>query len=501
RHHLEMAERSHADLLGAAQRELAAVDAHDRAVATHHRLNDEHRAVQTRLDTIEDSVGAEVAEVLAALATSERDLDDREARARDLTGRRDESAAAAAAEKAKAEQATHLRNVAETACERERAELAEVVSIRGLVDAVGTGQPDDARDGDGPGVVTGLTGADGLSDLVEQVAARLPGDMPPPVDAESVRMSHRQRQDTIGAGWDAEIRQPVATRPLFFEVHGPTGRGTLADQHRVIEARFVETSNLLTRKQDDALRGLLQGLIAQELATKVDEARRLIGLMNARLSEVRTAHDVGVELRWRRSPDLDEPTARLVELLSTVPDLRRPDDDEELRRLLAQRLDEARREHPDQPYRQLIGVTLDYRQWHELTVLLHRGGDRPARLRRSTPLSEGEKKLVTYLPMFAAVAASYDTLEMQSGDGPGPARFLLLDDAFAKVSEDNHAKLFGLVVDLDLDLIATSERLWGTHRTVPEIAITEVIRDAAQGVILLEHYRWNGAVLERVGDG
>ena len=92
-------------------------------------------------------------------------------------------------------------------------------------------------------------------------------------------------------------------------------------------------------------------------------------------------------------------------------------------------------------------------------------------------------------PLFAAVAASCDGLAEAAPEAP---RFLLLDDAFAKVSEDNHPKLFGLLVDLDLDFIATSERLWGTYATVPELAITEVVRDARSGVILLEHARWDG---------
>ena len=43
---------------------------------------------------------------------------------------------------------------------------------------------------------------------------------------------------------------------------------------------------------------------------------------------------------------------------------------------------------------------------------------------------------------------------------------MLLDDAFAKVSEDNHAKLFGLLVQLALDFVATSEPLWGRQATV-----------------------------------
>jgi ABC-type uncharacterized transport system fused permease/ATPase subunit len=97
--------------------------------------------------------------------------------------------------------------------------------------------------------------------------------------------------------------------------------------------------------------------------------------------------------------------------------------------------------------------------------------------------------------LFAAVAASCDGLAALSPEAP---RFILLDDAFAKVSEDNHPKLFGLLVELDLDFIATSERLWGTHETVPELAITEVIRDADLATIVLEHSRWDGRRREMV---
>ncbi len=179
-----------------------------------------------------------------------------------------------------------------------------------------------------------------------------------------------------------------------------------------------------------------------------------------------------------------------------------PDDERELRQALSQRLDLARAEQPDAPYRTLIAETLDYKQWYEMAVILNRDG-KQTKLSRRTPLSEGEKKLVTYLPLFAAVAASTDALAEQQhtlrdGETPGIARFVLLDDAFAKVSEDNHEQLFGLLVELDLDLIATSERLWGMHGSVPALAITEVVRDVTLGAILLEHYRWDGATLERV---
>ena len=133
-----------------------------------------------------------------------------------------------------------------------------------------------------------------------------------------------------------------------------------------------------------------------------------------------------------------------------------------------------------------------------MRIMLHRPNQPPQRLGRRTGLSEGEKKVVSYLPLFAAVAASYDALAQLE---PAAPRFILLDDAFAKVSVDNHEKLFGLLVEMDLDFIATSERLWGTHASVPELAITEVIRDAEAGVILLEHARWNGTVIETSAHG
>ncbi|MAT07286.1 MAG: TIGR02680 family protein [Acidimicrobiaceae bacterium] len=510
RHRLGSLERSQATLLRAAARAATAQAALTRAHAAERDRIGEHSRLATRIATIEDTIGADVHEVLVAAETSERDLHREHARRKALAGARDEAISALRGAEADERRAAERLDAARAHGESIRVEIAQVVAMPGIVDAVEPLEAVDATrtDVDTPDAHTSVSAtgtgeqdaADSLEHLIASIEARLPVERPAPLDADSVRQSLRQRRDAIGAGWDAEARQPDPSRPLVIEVHGPTGRGTLADQCRVVMASLVETANLLTRKQDDALRNLLQGLIASELAVKVDEARRLVELMNERLSQVRTAHDVGVELRWRRSPDLDADTARLVELLSVVPDLRRADDDAELRGLLARRLDLARAEHPDLPYRQLIGDTLDYRQWHELTILLHRGSKRPERLRRATPLSEGEKKLVTYLPMFAAVAASYDTLDdALTADGPGAARFVLLDDAFAKVSEDNHPKLFGLIVELDLDLIATSERLWGTHATVPELSITEVIRDADAGAILLEHYRWDGNVLERIG--
>lgn len=479
-----------------------------------------YRQAHTRLSTIEDSIGAEYADILDARDLCRSRLEEAEAGLPSTRNERDQAVGRRSDAQAAARVAAEKRVTAEQLCEGMARSLAATLAVPGLRAAV-AGPDDPATEP----IASTATGAEGLREQIETAEGLLTSDPtgdgtassptpssqggdpatatrldPAPVTAEGVRQSLRQRRDALGNGWDADSRQPDPAQPLFIEVTGPLGKAPLAEATRIVEQQYSRLAGLLSHKQDTALRELLQGLVAREVAEKVRGAQRLVELMNQRLATVTTAHQVGVRLRWRRSPELDQATTRMVDLLATLPDLRTDDDEQELHRTLSDQLDEARALQPDVPYRQLIADKLDYKKWHELSVMLSRPSSNDVRLGRNTPLSEGEKKLVTYLPLFAAVAASYDALAEQGGSSgdalPGIARFVLLDDAFAKVSEDNHDALFGLLVDLDLDLIATSERLWGTHRTVPELAITEVVRDVTLNAILLEHYRWDGATLE-----
>ena len=464
-----------------------------------------HDDEQATLATLEDSIGAEYAEVVADLDQCRTELEATEARVPELRGERDTAFERKAAAQAAAKTAGERRRQAEQACEETRTSLDEALLAPGYLAAVHSRT--DTADTEETGtvaaeastaVVAAAAGSEGLREMLDALDPLVPSD-PDAVQADSVYQSLRQRRDALGAGWDAEARQPNPAMPLLVEVNGPSGTATLADSARAVAQQHQQVAGLLSRKQDDALRELLQGLIASEIAQRIFGAERLVEHMNRRLGEVTTAHRVGVRLRWRRSRELHEATQRMVELLAKRPDLRNEEEDHELRQALSQRLDEARAEQPDIPYSQLIADTLDYKQWHEMAVMV-RKGSQESRLSRSTPLSEGEKKLVTYLPLFAAASASHDALAEQqiaSGEAAGIVRFVLLDDAFAKVSEDNHAALFGLLVGLDLDFIATSERLWGTHETVPELAVTEVIRDETLSTILLEHYEWDGSTLKR----
>ncbi len=496
-------DRSVLSLAGARARRRLVSTEHDEAVAAHAAAVAEHDPEAAFLATVEDSLGADYQELLQALAVSERDL----ARARDTLPSAIDDYDSCLKVEARAVERVHSESAAlelvEADCSRHVETLRSVLAVPGLPLAVWSvtvsvgPDPEEPTEVELPTPPVVERSSAGVAALVAWLDEHVP-EPTAPTSAESVRGSLRQRRNALGAGWDAEDRQPNDHLPLSIEVNGPEGRMQIAEAAQVVGSRLHQQRSLLDAKQAQALRNLLQGLIAKEVASKLHAARELVSLMNDRLRTVETTHGIRVSLQWRRRDDLDAQLGDTIDLMSKQPDLRTAEDDQRLTTDLSRRIDDARISDPEASYRDLIARVLDYRLWHEMRVMLHRPGQSPQRLGRRTALSEGEKKVVSYLPLFAAAAASCDALAEHEPTAP---RFVLLDDAFAKVSADNHAKLFGLLVDMDLDFIATSERLWGTHDTVPELAITEVVRDAEAGVILLEHARWDGASLEVGTDG
>ncbi|OED42951.1 TIGR02680 family protein [Chromatiales bacterium (ex Bugula neritina AB1)] len=459
------------------------------------RVYREHAA---RLDTLESTLGVEYRAVVEQIGKLEQQRGHSEQALPESQQRRDAAITRTQKRLNDVDNSRAALQTAEHACSTQQQHLKRVTEVRGLLETLATEpKPDAAGDASSPAAATAAAqntaDSDGLNALIRALQEHLPAKPAVETNADSVRQSLRQRRNTLGAGWDAEDEQPDSQLPMGIIVNGPLGQMPLAESLVAVHTQLSRLQALLTEKQDQALRNLLQGLIAREVAEKMFDARRLIDRMNDRLGSVTSSHGIGVRLRWRQSRDLEPAVAETVSILGKRPDLRTEAEEGTLREALASALEEERRLQPDAPYRLLISRVFDYRSWHQMDVLLRRADEAEKPLNRRTPLSEGEKKLVSYLPLFAAVAASCDALA-DSGADTVP-RFLLLDDAFAKVSEDNHAPLFGLLVDLDLDFIATSERLWGTHASVPALAITEVVRDTALGAILLEHSYWDGKTL------
>ena len=56
-----------------------------------------------------------------------------------------------------------------------------------------------------------------------------------------------------------------------------------------------------------------------------------------------------------------------------------------------------------------------------------------------------------------------------------------------------------LLVELDLDFIITSERLWGCFPTVPSLHIYECLRDPGTRGVATVHFTWDGRHKRLVG--
>jgi hypothetical protein len=132
----------------------------------------------------------------------------------------------------------------------------------------------------------------------------------------------------------------------------------LVAAHAHVARQLSQHASLLTAKQDQALRNLLQGLVAREVAEKMHAAHELVGLMNRRLDGITTAHGIGVRLTWKRRTDLDDQLATTTELLARLPDLRTADDEAQLAAALSARIEAARRADPERRYRDLLADVL-----------------------------------------------------------------------------------------------------------------------------------------------
>ena len=500
--------RSWREAIAGWEREVAELGS---AVADHRTAAGHAAMVRTELETVESALGEEPAKVAARVGELDEHL--REVAGRLETARGEQTGAAVAVREAelRVESARETLGEREKAATAGRARLLEAAEVPGLlaaaerrvdpvaerrvdpvaerrVDPEGAGPEEEA---DPEPVPATPDTVDGAQELVEALRGRVPAPRVQ-VTEDALEKALRATRDQLASGWDIESRRGADGTPLAVHVTGPT-RAILARMvHRVAVQRRRATS-LLSAQQDQALRNLLHGRIAREVADALFAARELVRRMNRILTGVTSSQGIGVRLEWRPRSDLDPDTATALELLGKHPDLRTPEEDDQVREAVKGLVEQARIQDPEASYRTVIGDVLDYRTWHEMRIYLRRPNRNDELLTRRTTLSEGEKKLVTVLPMASAAAAS---AAAHDPHGVGAPRLVLLDDAFAKVSEDNHAKLFGLLVDLDVDFVVTSERLWGTHPNVPSLAITEVLRDPDLRAIALVHYRWNGHELE-----
>jgi hypothetical protein len=275
------------------------------------------------------------------------------------------------------------------------------------------------------------------------------------------------------------------------EVTDDIGQHPIALAADRLGAELEQKRSAVAEREQQAFERFLLGELGDALSRQIRSAEGLVKAMNATLADVRTSHGLGARLVWALRDDADADTRAAVTLLRTPLELRTRENNDRLRTALARRVEDARRADPSAGYAVHLRAALDYRSWFGFTVKVtdQANPDRERTLSARTAMSQGEQRVVSYLVLFAAAAAHFTSVGAAHPIAP---RLILLDDAFAKVDEPTHGRLLGLLVDLDLDAVLTSERLWGCFPEVPSLGIYECLRDPAQPGVATLHFRWDG---------
>jgi uncharacterized protein (TIGR02680 family) len=368
--------------------------------------------------------------------------------------------------------------------ERARIALAALVEVPGLV-ASGLGS-------DGPGLTT--------SDIAQADTRTA---------VAILRMESPSREVNanmiLAASRDLQSGPAATLEPRVAEIHGvltavgrdDTGELPLVDLGERLRASVAADRELLTERERRLFEDHVLGNLGDALRGVRLKAEELVNAMNELLQGVTTSQGIRVRLSWKLRDDIPSEAKRAVHLLGEPLGALLPDERRDLRESLHRLIEVSRAEAPEESYAEHLARALDYRRWFTFRIQYHRPEARDwTALHRKSPLSQGEQKVLCYLPLFAAAAAHFTSV---AGAAPYAPRFILLDDAFPKIDARTHPLLFGLLVDLDLDFVITSERLWGDHATVPELAIYEALRSPNERGIAQYEHRWDGHRLTAVG--
>jgi uncharacterized protein (TIGR02680 family) len=431
-----------------AQQELAVLRRHIGAAAD---------AVQVELKKLEAQKATRAGELTEARRTA------REAARRSATAR---SELDRLVEKAEAAEAG-LRAAGET--------LRTQLRVPGLLEAA-CEDPTPVRDA--------LTGGE-VRALVAAVTATVPA--PRSVVGEVQVLNAVRELDRDSSGVFDVLTDRVAN-VVVVDLADSTGRRPIASAAAEFDRRAREGQEALTAREHRVFTDFVLGEVGEELRRRIAQATSLVKAMNASLAGMRTSHGIGMRIHWALD-DGDPSARRIKELVATAGALRSPEATAELTELLRTRVQSQHDLDATLGYAAHLAQALDYRVWHTMEAIVL--GPEPKRERRLGPrlaVSEGERRFIAYVILFAAVDAYLSGLPDRKA-----LRLLLLDDAFAKVDDRTIGHLMGLLVRLDIDFVMTGHGLWGCYPQVPALDVYEIRRRPDEvSPAITTHVHWDG---------
>ncbi len=282
---------------------------------------------------------------------------------------------------------------------------------------------------------------------------------------------------------------------LLVHVTEGGGEQTLGQILNTLEAEIADREQILTAEERRVFSDALVEEISDHLRHRIHEVRGRIERMNAVLRRSPTAAGKTVELEWEAlEDDSGSQRAALARLRRDVR-LLGEGDHAELVAFFRGRIESARREHTfggePKPMAETLMGAFDYRAWFAFT-LHERIGSSRVRLtkRRHAVGSGGEQSVLIHLPLFAAAAALY-------GESEAP-RLIMLDEALSGIDDETRERVLEATVAFDLDVVMTSHELWGTYRSVPQLAIYQLHRENGSFGVHAIPFLWDGEVLREL---
>lgn len=267
-----------------------------------------------------------------------------------------------------------------------------------------------------------------------------------------------------------------------------------------LEAEIAQRRELLTAREREVLENHLQAEIAAAIQRLLQDAERQVDAINKELHKRPTSTGVRFQLKWQPLPEGTEGApvgldAARKKLLNTSSDLWTPEDRRVVGAMLQERI-ETERANADAvtggSLLDQLARALDYRRWHRFAVQRWQDGQWR---KLSGPASSGERALGLIVPLFAAVASFYT----QSGYPHSP-RLVLLDEVFAGIDDAARAHCMGLIREFDLDFIVTSEREWGCYAELPGVSICHLQRHEGIDAVHVLRWTWDGRAKSRDDD-
>ncbi|WP_067472455.1 TIGR02680 family protein [Nocardia amamiensis] len=461
-----------------------AVQRRERAIERAETERREAIGAQSRFDTLNENVGAAVAELDAKLAQVAAGLRDNKRRGAELgrdleqtllesgraEGKRDELTA-------QLEQERQQRDTAAAALQRFATTRLLDIALEhtAIPDAGEPWAPN-------PAVVFARAVDAELADVVD--------------DDKSLERAQRRVTDEHKNLGDLLSRQGNSTTAslledgIVVEVVFCGKLTTVAALAATLDAEVADRGRLLTEREREILENHLVSEVACALQELILAAERQVAQMNAELDARPTSTGMKLRLAWVPGDDAPAGAASALRQLRRTADVWNDADRAAVGEFLQREIERVRSADVAGTWLDHLTRALDYRQWNKFVIELQQRGQ----WRSATgPASGGERVLAASVPLFAAASAHY-----ASAGNPHAPRLVMLDEAFAGVDDNARAKYLGLLAAFDLDVVMTSEREWGCYPEVPGLAIAQLARTDDVAAVLVTNWEWDGRERRRV---